>query len=116
VLVAHQWASDNDNAETNRQALERVDPRGHIFFLVDTLEYLQKGGRIGGAKALLGEMLRIKPILCLDNGQVEPFRTTNVPSGVPWRGYLKSLRNNAQKHRMLICASCRPMESRRLRQ
>ena len=40
---------------------------------MDTLEYLQKGGRIGGAKALLGEMLQIKPILCLQNGQVEPF-------------------------------------------
>jgi len=40
---------------------------------VNTLEYLQKGGRIGGAKALLGEMLQIKPILCLQDGQVEPF-------------------------------------------
>ena len=73
VLVAHQWAGDQDNAETIVKRLNEWIPRGHIFFLVDTLEYLQKGGRIGGAKALLGEMLRIKPILCLENGQVEPF-------------------------------------------
>ena len=38
-------------------------PRGRTYFLVDTLEYLQKGGRIGGAKALLGELLQVKPIL-----------------------------------------------------
>jgi DegV family protein with EDD domain len=40
---------------------------------VDTLEYLQKGGRIGGARALLGKMLNIKPILTMYDGQVEPF-------------------------------------------
>jgi DegV family protein with EDD domain len=73
VLVAHQWSGAYENAETIVKRLNEWIPRGHIFFLVDTLEYLQKGGRIGGAKALLGEMLRIKPILCLENGQVEPF-------------------------------------------
>jgi DegV family protein with EDD domain len=48
-------------------------PRGRLYFLVDTLEYLQKGGRIGGAKALLGELLQVKPILTVRDGQVEPF-------------------------------------------
>jgi fatty acid kinase fatty acid binding subunit len=37
-----------------------------IMFCVDTLEYLHRGGRIGGAQALMGSMLRIKPILYLD--------------------------------------------------
>ncbi|QKG84665.1 DegV family protein [Kroppenstedtia pulmonis] len=37
-----------------------------VFFLVDTLEYLQKGGRIGKAAALLGSLLNIKPILSID--------------------------------------------------
>jgi DegV family protein with EDD domain len=40
---------------------------------VDTLEYLAKGGRIGGAKKLLAELLEIKPILQVKDGQVEPF-------------------------------------------
>ncbi len=39
---------------------------GVIMFCVDTLEYLHRGGRIGGAQALMGSMLRIKPILYLD--------------------------------------------------
>jgi DegV family protein with EDD domain len=73
VLVAHEWSREQASAETIVERLNEWIPRGHIFFLVDTLEYLQKGGRIGGAKALLGEMLRIKPILCLEDGQVEPF-------------------------------------------
>jgi DegV family protein with EDD domain len=44
-----------------------------IYFYVDTLEYLQKGGRIGMAKALLGSVLQIKPILMFKDGQVNPF-------------------------------------------
>ena len=73
VLLAHEWAREDANADAIVKQLNEWIPRGHLFFLVDTLEYLQKGGRIGGAKALLGEMLQIKPILCLQNGQVEPF-------------------------------------------
>lgn len=73
VLLAHEWACEGAKTDTILRRLNEWIPRGHIFFLVDTLEYLQKGGRIGGAKALLGEMLQIKPILCLQNGQVEPF-------------------------------------------
>jgi DegV family protein with EDD domain len=73
VLLAHAWAQEGATADAIVSRLNEWIPRGQIFFLVDTLEYLQKGGRIGGAKALLGEMLQIKPILCLQNGQVEPF-------------------------------------------
>jgi DegV family protein with EDD domain len=73
VLLAHRWAQEGGKADTIVSRLNEWVPRGHIYFLVNTLEYLQKGGRIGGAKALLGEMLQIKPILCVKNGQVEPF-------------------------------------------
>jgi len=73
VLLAHSWSQQGASADEIVKRLHEWIPRGHIFFLVDTLEYLQKGGRIGGAKALLGEMLQIKPILCLKEGQVEPF-------------------------------------------
>ncbi len=73
VLQAHAWAVQGVAAGEIASRLYEWIPRGHLFFLVDTLEYLQKGGRIGGARALLGEMLQIKPILCLKEGQVEPF-------------------------------------------
>src|SRR5512145_3087235 len=48
-------------------------PRGRLYFVVNTLEYLAKGGRIGGAKKLLAELLEIKPILQVKEGQIEPF-------------------------------------------
>jgi DegV family protein with EDD domain len=53
--------------------LNDMIPRGRLYFLVDTLEYLAKGGRIGGAKKLLAELLEIKPILQVKDGQIEPF-------------------------------------------
>jgi len=72
VLLADQYARDGLTGEQIVARLEAWIPRQRTYFLVDTLEFLQKGGRIGGAKALLGEMLQIKPILCLNHGQVEP--------------------------------------------
>lgn len=54
--------------------IERMIPQIHLVFIVDTLEYLQRGGRIGRAQALLGSLLSIKPILRLDEGQVVPLR------------------------------------------
>jgi len=45
----------------------------HVFFVVDTLEYLRRNGRIGNAQALLGTLLNIKPILTLQDGVVSPL-------------------------------------------
>jgi len=73
VLMAEGWAKAGLDAQPIISRLNNWIPRGRIYFLVNTLEYLQKGGRIGGAKALVGELLQVKPILCLRNGQVEPF-------------------------------------------
>jgi DegV family protein with EDD domain len=73
VLVADDMAKAGKSAAEIAARLEAMIPRGRIYFLLDTLEYLAKGGRIGGAKALLGELLQVKPILQIKDGQVEPF-------------------------------------------
>jgi len=57
--------------EITREVEERRD-RQHVFATVDTLEYLRKGGRIGGAQAMLGSMLSIKPVIEVREGVVEP--------------------------------------------
>ena len=49
----------------------RAASREHVFAALDTLEYLRKGGRIGGAQAMLGSMLSIKPIISVLDGAVE---------------------------------------------
>jgi fatty acid kinase fatty acid binding subunit len=73
VLVADDMAKAGASADEVEAKIREMIPRGRIFFVVDTLEYLAKGGRIGGAKKLLAELLEIKPILTIREGQVEPF-------------------------------------------
>lgn len=53
-------------------ALAKLRDKNFLLFTVGTLEFLQKGGRIGRAGALLGGLLNIKPILGLKDGVVEP--------------------------------------------
>ena len=73
VLVADDMAKAGESADKIVAKLNDMIPRGKLYFLVDTLEYLAKGGRIGGAKRLLAELLEIKPILQMKDGQVESF-------------------------------------------
>ncbi|MBI4289527.1 MAG: DegV family protein [Chloroflexi bacterium] len=48
-------------------------PKCHIVGVVDTLEYLQKGGRIGKAQAFVGSLLQVKPIIGVRDGEVHPL-------------------------------------------
>ena len=73
VELAARWASNGADADSIEKQLKRMIPCIRIYFLVDTLEYLAKGGRIGGAAALVGSVLKIKPILLMNNGHVDQF-------------------------------------------
>ncbi len=73
VLVADDMAKARKTADEIVAKLNYMIPRGRLYFLVDTLEYLAKGGRIGGAKRLVAELLEIKPILQVKDGQVDQF-------------------------------------------
>jgi DegV family protein with EDD domain len=53
--------------------VESFKQRCDVVFTVGTLEYLQKGGRIGRAQALAGTLLNVKPILSIDDGIVVPI-------------------------------------------
>ena len=73
VKAAVEWAECGVQADEIMRRLQDMIQRGRVYFLVSTLEYLHKGGRIGGASALLGSVLQIKPILQLQDGHVEPL-------------------------------------------
>jgi DegV family protein with EDD domain len=73
VLAAGKLATDGGSADQVEALVRKMMPRARIYFLVDTLEFLQRGGRIGGAAALIGTILQIKPILTFKNGQVDQF-------------------------------------------
>jgi DegV family protein with EDD domain len=73
VEKAAQWAVEGKTADQIVQSLEQMAGTSRIFFLVDTLDYLAKGGRIGGASKLIGTLLQIKPILVFQNGIVDQY-------------------------------------------
>lgn len=72
VLAAARVAAEGGTMAEVAAAARDVVPRTRTFAALDTLENLKKGGRIGGAQALLGSMLSIKPIIEVADGKVEP--------------------------------------------
>ncbi|NLT95214.1 MAG: DegV family protein [Clostridia bacterium] len=73
VLNAAQAAKENKSSEEIAMIISKVQKEMNTFFVVDTLDYLQKGGRIGKASSLLGTLLNIKPILTIKEGQVHAY-------------------------------------------
>ena len=62
-------ASVDEVAAVAHEVSGKID----LYFVLDTLEYLQKGGRIGKAAALIGGLLSIKPVLRLADGEIHPY-------------------------------------------
>ncbi len=77
VLIAARAAAGGATAAEARDAVECGRGSLKMWFVLDTLEYLRKGGRIGAAQALLGSALQVKPILTLEEEitPVERVRT-----------------------------------------
>ena len=71
VLTAARAAHAGESLAECQNTTENACRNTGVFFLVETLEFLRRGGRIGGAQALLGNVLNIKPILELSNGVIE---------------------------------------------
>jgi DegV family protein with EDD domain len=73
VKAAAQAVRNGASRQEVVELVEHIKQGLYVLFVVDTLEYLAKGGRIGNAKALLGTILKIKPILTLHEGAIEPL-------------------------------------------
>jgi DegV family protein with EDD domain len=71
VIHAAEAARAGASADEIVDLVAALVKRTHVLGSLDTLEYLKKGGRIGGAQALIGSMLSIKPILDISSGAVE---------------------------------------------
>ena len=69
AIAAQQDKSINEIVSIVKDNIKR----SRFLFIPDTLEYLKKGGRIGGASALLGTIFQIKPILTVEDGKTELF-------------------------------------------
>lgn len=66
VLLAHDLAVAGMPAQGIVDRLNRMIPCGQLYFTLDTLEYLARGGRIGRVKALAGALLNLKPVIRVD--------------------------------------------------
>jgi len=79
ALSAARAAKRGASVERCLEIVETIRDNTNIFFAVDTLEFLHRGGRIGGASRFLGTALKLKPILMLEDGKIEALekvRTT----------------------------------------
>jgi DegV family protein with EDD domain len=80
VLVAARAAQAGTNLAECKKIAEKAREHTGVYFVVDTLEFLRRGGRIGGAQALLGSALNIKPILELRDGRIESVEKVRTKS------------------------------------
>ncbi len=106
-LVVYQAALMREAGYTMDALLEKIEKLKYtakINFTVDSLEHLQKGGRIGKASALAGSLLNIKPIIVMSNGELSPVAKV--------RGHKKAIKTiidmtvneiAAERDKYLVC-------------
>jgi DegV family protein with EDD domain len=82
VLAAARAFENGANLSECLAIVEKTRQNTGIFFAVDTLEFLHRGGRIGGAQRFIGSALNLKPILTLKEGKVEGTERIRTKSKV----------------------------------
>ncbi len=78
VVAAAEAAAAGADADTVEALVTDLSPRSRVYGSLDTLEYLKRGGRIGGARAALGSLLSIKPVITIIDGVVEEAAKTRT--------------------------------------
>jgi DegV family protein with EDD domain len=73
VEAAARATSEGRSLDETVRLVRGLLPHIYVVFFVERLDYLEQGGRIGAAQALLGTMLRIKPLLILEEGEIIPL-------------------------------------------
>ena len=73
VLQAARMIRGGLSADETAERIETLKESARVFFTLDSLAYLQKGGRIGKASALAGTLLNIKPIIVMKNSELNPL-------------------------------------------
>ena len=89
ALAAAQAAAQGKSLAEVVGVARQLAPRTHVLFVVETLEYLHRGGRIGSASRWLGTALRIKPLLHLNEGRVDALE--RVRTGLIGAGRVEAL-------------------------
>lgn len=78
VLAAARMAEEGKDYQEIAAEVRRLIPKVRLLFVVDTLEFLHRGGRIGGAQRLIGSVLSIKPILQIEDGRIDSLASVRT--------------------------------------
>ncbi len=81
ATAAAEAAAQGQSLEEIEFLIRGIIPRIYIVFLAETLEYLEREGRIGQTQALLGTMLNIKPFLAIEDGEIIPMEKVRTSEG-----------------------------------
>jgi DegV family protein with EDD domain len=80
VLEAARMANQGCSMAGIMPQIDRLIAGMHLDFVLDTLEYLVRGGRVSGAAGFVGTLLRMKPVLTIREGRVEPLERVRTKS------------------------------------
>jgi len=114
VLQAADAAEKAASLQDLTQQVRLELPLNEAFFLLGTLEYLEKGGRVGKAQAFLGSILRVKPILRLSDGEVLPVERPRTQAKALAR-LLELAKQLGPAKRVAVIYSTEEEEARHLR-
>jgi len=87
VIAAAKAVRDGVTFKEAMDIIHRNVSRMHLVAFLQTLEYLEKGGRLGKGKALLGTLLHVKPLIAVREGEVQPFGRARTTRGALQRLY-----------------------------
>lgn len=87
VIAAAKAIRDGVTFKEAMDIIHRNISRMHLLAFLQTLEYLEKGGRLGKGKALLGTLLHVKPLITVQDGEVQPFGRARTTRGALQRLY-----------------------------
>ncbi|HEU5140897.1 MAG TPA: DegV family protein [Bacillales bacterium] len=118
ALEAAKMAKAGESKEAILEMIHTYIKQTEHLFTVDSLEYLQRGGRIGKASAFIGGLLNIKPILGVEDGQLIPIEKVRGSKKVYRRivEVLKERGNQLQEQTIGICHADSPESAAKLKE
>ena len=101
VIICAEKANQGTSLEEVADMARKIGPQIETYFSVDSLEYLHRGGRIGKAQAFLGTLMKIKPLLKVVNGEVQPIEKIRTRDRLLNR-FVELVEQAAREHSQLI--------------
>ena len=115
ALEGAKLARAGRDRKTVAERLRALVPKARVICVVDTLTYLERGGRIGKARALLGSLLNVKPILQLKDGEVVPLgRARGRPQAL--NRLVELLERDGRVSQLAIMHGAAPADAEKLRE